>query len=375
MIYGKKINNPEERIKILIAPLDWGLGHVTRCIPIIKAFEIQNCDLILAADKDAFLLLKKEFPSMVILRLFGYKIRYARSKKWLVFKLIQQAPRLKLIISKETRWLKNIVHTHRPDVVISDNRPGMYNPGVISIYLTHQLAIKTGNWLLNKIVNTIHNSFIKKYDQCWIPDFSANGLAGELSHPRKLQSNAIYLGALSRFENLTVGGKIYDLLISISGPEPQRTIFENLIFQQLKNFQKTVLVVRGLPAESKKMQSFNSYVEIINHLPSTELNRAFLQSDMIICRSGYTTIMDLIKIDKPAILVPTPGQTEQEYLAAHHMKMKNFFSVKQKDFLLEEVLSKAAHFPFIKYSYNMDNYKKLISEFVLSIKSGTFAQQ
>ena len=374
MIYGKKINNPKERIKILIAPLNWGLGHVTRCIPIIKALESENCDLILAADEDAFLLLKKEFPSIVILRLFGYKIRYARSKSWLVFKLIQQVPRLKRIISKENRWLKSIVNTHQPDVVISDNRPGMYNPDIISIYITHQLAIKTGNSFLDKIANTIHNSFIKKYDQCWVPDFSKNSLAGELSHPDKLPSNVIYLGALSRFENLKVGGKIYDLLISISGPEPQRTIFENLVFQQLKSFQKTVLVVRGLPAENKKMESFNS-VEIMNHLPSTELNRAFLQSDMIICRSGYTTIMDLIKIDKRAILVPTPGQTEQEYLATHHMKKKNFFSVKQKDFLLEEVLSKAAHFPFTKHNYNMEGYKKVISDFMVSVKSGTVAQQ
>ena len=143
MIPGKKINNLKDRLTILIAPLNWGLGHVTRCIPIIRMLEKQNCDLILAADGDTFLLLKKEFPSIVILRLFGYKIRYSRSKKWLVFKLILQLPKLVITIFKEKRWLKNIIKTYRPDVVISDNRFGMYNRDIISIYITHQLEIKT----------------------------------------------------------------------------------------------------------------------------------------------------------------------------------------------------------------------------------------
>ena len=148
-----------------------------------------------------------------------------------------------------------------------------------------------------------------------------------------------------------------------------------MIFDQLKKNQKKVLVVRGLPAENKKIKPFNSFVEIINHLPSSNLNSAFLQSEMIICRSGYTTIMDLIKIKKQAILIPTPGQTEQEYLASYLLKEKIFFSVKQKDFLLEEALLKAAAFPFIKRNDNMDTYKKIISEFVLSVKSGNFAPQ
>ncbi|HEV8084523.1 MAG TPA: glycosyltransferase [Chitinophagaceae bacterium] len=337
--------------------------------------ENHGCELIIAGGDDAFLLLKKEFPSIVILRLFGYKIRYSRSENWLILKLILQLPKLAISVFKENRWLKKIAKTYKPDVVISDNRLGMYNRGLFSIYITHQLIIKTGNFFLDRIASLIHNHFIKKYNQCWVPDFKKNGLAGELSHPKKLPSNVVYVGALSRFEKIPVVEKMYDLLISISGPEPQRTIFEKMILGQLRSFKGKALVVRGLPSEKQELKISNAFTEVVNHLSAIDLNTAFLQSKMIICRSGYTSIMDLVKIKKQAILVPTPGQTEQEYLASYLMRKKTFFSVKQKDFLLKEALLKAAAFPFITRNDNMDNYKKIISEFVFSVKSGNFESQ
>ena len=193
----------------------------------------------------------------------------------------------------------------------------------------------------------------------FIPDFKENGLAGELSHPKELQSNMAYIGPLSRFEITSITEKIYDLLISISGPEPQRTIFENIIFNQVKNLEKKVLVVRGLPAEKKKLEPLNSFVKIENHLSAEDLSIAFQQSHIVVCRSGYTTIMDLIKIHKEAILIPTPGQTEQEYLASYLMQKGNFLSVKQKDFSLEDALLKASTFPFIKRNDSMETYKKI----------------
>lgn len=354
----------------MIAPLDWGLGHVTRCIPIIKELEKLNCNLIIAVADVGFLLLKKEFPSLVILPAAGYKIRYSKGKGRVFFKLILQLPKLAIKISKEHNWLKKIIHTYKPDVIISDNRLGLFNKSITSVYITHQLEIKTGNSLFDKVASKIHNSFIKKYDQCWIPDFKENGLAGELSHPKILQRNSVYLGALSRFEKISPTERIYDVLISISGPEPQRTIFEEIVLAQLKNFRKKVLIVRGLPAENKKMIPTIPNIKIVNHLKSVDLNMAFMQSDMIICRSGYTTIMDLVKLDKPAILIPTPGQAEQEYLAANLMKTKNFFSVKQKDFLLEESLLKASVFPYVNRNDNMEIYKEVIADFIHLVKSG-----
>lgn len=375
LIKEKKNNNDRKKIKILVAPLDWGLGHATRCIPIINELIRLDCEVILAADGAVLSLLKKEFPFTKILALKGYNIHYSRKRKWLFLQLFFQIPKLIWIIFKEHYWLKKTIKDHKLDIIISDNRLGLNSSAVFSVYITHQLAIKTGNYFLDKIAQKIHYYFIKKYDQCWVPDFQENGLAGKLSHPQKLPANIVYLGALSRFEKLPEENKVYDILISISGPEPQRTIFENIIFIQLKNDKRKILIVRGLPAQAENINPPNSFAKIVNHLSATELSRAFQRSEIIICRSGYTSIMDLVKIEKTAILIPTPGQTEQEYLAKYLIEKRFFFSIEQQNFVLSKAINDASLFPFIKPQSEMEGFKKLLDEFVLSFKSGKFATQ
>ncbi len=375
MIKEKKNNYDQKKIQILIAPLDWGLGHATRCIPIIKELTKLNCEVILAADGAVLSLLKKELPSVIILPLKEYNMHYSPKKRWLPLQLFVQIPKLIGSIIKENYWLKKIDKEHQPDIIISDNRLGFYNSNTFSIYITHQLAIKTGNFFMDRIASKIHNYFIKKFDQCWVPDFEKHGIAGELSHPKKIPSNVIYIGALSRFEKLPGLQKKYDVVVSISGPEPQRTIFEKLIFDQAKFDERKILIVRGLPAKSESVAAPNIFTEVVNHLSAIELNRVFQQADTIICRSGYTTIMDLMKIEKEAILIPTPGQTEQEYLAKYLMEKQFFFSMKQEGFSLAKALNEASAFPFIKPSPDMEGFKKFLNEFVQSYKSGKFAPQ
>ena len=203
-----------------------------------------------------------------------------------------------------------------------------------------------------------------------MPDFPEDGLAGDLSHPKKIPANAIYLGALSRFEKLPEVNKVYDIVISISGPEPQRTIFENIIFNQLKYDKRKILIIRGLPAEAENISPPNSFSKVVNHLSASELSQAFQRSEIIICRSGYTSIMDLIKINKNAILIPTPGQTEQEYLAKYLKEKKFFFSIEQKNFVLLKAITDASVFPFLKCGKEMEGYKKVLAECLLSFKSG-----
>jgi predicted glycosyltransferase len=251
----------------------------------------------------------------------------------------------------------------------------MYSKKIPSVYITHQLLIKTGNIFFEKIVQKIHYHFIKKYEYCWVPDCKENGLAGELSHQENMPSNVLYIGPLSRFELLKDIPKIYDVLISISGPEPQRTIFEQTIFCQLKHFNKKLLFVRGLPHETKNLKIDNESIKIVNHLSANELNKAFQQSEIVISRSGYTTIMDLVKLSKNAILVPTPGQTEQEYLSTYLMRKNFFYSAEQDKFSLNTVYNDASVFQFINVPSCMDNYKNVINEFVLSLKSGNFEPQ
>lgn len=372
------INNFNKIVKIpriLICPLDWGLGHATRCIPIIKELIALNCEVIIAADTLTFSLLKEEFPSIVFLRKKGYEIKYSRAKNGLWVKVLLQLPKIILKINRENKWLKKTIDQYKPDAIISDNRFGMYSKKIPSIYITHQLFIKTGNRFTERIAQKIHYYFIKKFTQCWVPDFKENGLAGKLSHPGKIPSNVIYLGALSRFQSLETIHKKYELLISISGPEPQRSIFENIILSQLHHFCGSVLLVRGLPSATETISSPNSSVKIINHLVAEEFNKALEQSEIVISRSGYTSIMDLVKLHKKAILIPTPGQTEQEYLAKYLFEKKIFYYMKQEKFSLNKALDKSSSFPFTHPHFSCDNYKNVINEFVGSLKTGNFAPQ
>lgn len=373
MIKEKKNSYDQRKTHVLIAPLDWGLGHATRCIPIIKGLISLDCEVILAANGAVLSLLKKEFPDARILPLKGYNMHYSRKKKWLPFQLFIQIPKLICAVIRDNKWLKRIIKEYQPDIVISDNRLGFYNRNIFSVYITHQLCIKTGNLLSDKLASKIHNYFIKKYDQCWVPDFEKNGLAGELSHQKKIPSNVFYIGPLSRFDKLPGLQKKYDVVVSISGPEPQRTIFEKLIFEELKYDRRKILIVRGLPAKSERVDAPNIFTEVVNHLPAAELSCAFQHADIIICRSGYTTIMDLVKIGKNAILIPTPGQTEQEYLAKHLMEKRFFFSTEQEGFSMAKAIAAASAFPFIKPQHDMEGFKTFLNEFLQSYKSGKFA--
>jgi uncharacterized protein (TIGR00661 family) len=361
--------------RILICPLDWGLGHATRCIPIIKELITLNCEVIIAADTLTFSLLKGEFPSIVFLRKKGYEMKYNRAKNGLWIKILLQIPKIILKINHENKWLKRTIDQYKPDAIISDNRFGMYSKKIPSVYITHQLFIKTGNRFTERMAQRIHYYFIKKYRICWVPDFKENGLAGKLSHPDKIPSNVIYIGAISRFQPLETIHKKYDLLISISGPEPQRSIFENIILSQLNSFSGSALLVRGLPSATEIISSSNSSVKIVNHLVAADFNEALTQSEIVISRSGYTSIMDLVKLQKKAILIPTPGQTEQEYLAKYLLEKKLFYSIEQEKFSLKEALDISSSFPYTHPYFPCDDYKNVIHEFVGSLKTGNFAPQ
>ena len=360
------INNISTFKKILVAPLPWGLGHATRCIPMIDELIKQNCQVFIAAEGAAYHLLKKEFPSATFLPLTGYKISYTRQKAFFPVKLLLQFPRIISSIYKEHQWLKKNIEKYNIDAVISDNRFGLYSSKIYSIYITHQLLIKTNNSITEKIGQKIHYHFIKKFNECWIPDFEKNGLSGALSHPKILPAKFNYIGGLSRFK-CKVSEKKYDLLISISGPEPQRTIFEKIILKDLQTYTGKALFVRGLPGSIQEINIKNPLITFKNHLAANELNEAMLAAEMIISRCGYTTVMDVVKLKKKAILVPTPGQTEQEYLAGYLKERKIFYTTAQKDFSLQKALYQASTFTYNIPEYDMEHYKKVVDQFVQSL--------
>jgi uncharacterized protein (TIGR00661 family) len=335
--------------KILIAPLDWGLGHATRCIPLIRQLLAKKHEVIIAAGGAIKVLLEQEFPAIKILPLKGYRIQYSKTRWGIFFVIISQVPKVLYSIFSEKRWLDRTIETNKIDIVISDNRFGLFNKKVYSIFITHQLFIQSP--LLQSWLQKINYYFINKFDECWVPDFkNPPNLAGKLSHPLKLPSTPIkYIGSLSRFEANEIKEEKH-LLILLSGPEPQRTILENIIIAQLKNFFEPVLLVRGLPGNSNSIE-VGQNVKHINHIPSEELEEAILSASFVIARSGYSTIMDLTKLKKKAILIPTPGQTEQEYLAKHLFQQQLIFSIEQQKFNLEKALKEASIFPYKFYDW------------------------
>lgn len=348
-----------ENKNILVAPLNWGLGHATRCIPIIKALMRHNFTPILASDGAALMLLQNEFPELTCLELPSYKITYAKKGKYFKYKLIKDSPKILKNIKVEKLATDKIITDYQISGIISDNRFGVYSFDVPSIFMTHQLQVLSGNttWISTKI----HKKIITKFHQCWVPDAGGiNNLSGKLGHIEAPLKNLKYIGPLSRFSKKDVPIK-YDILVLLSGPEPQRSLLETLLFNELANFKGSVLFVKGLVEKDIKKEVFNS-ITVYNYLTSTLLEHAINESQLVISRSGYTTIMDLVKLEKQAFFIPTPGQFEQKYLAERLQENGLVPYCTQDVFSLDKLQEVSKFKGLSAFNYDL-NYTKLFSLF------------
>ncbi|MES2648631.1 MAG: glycosyltransferase [Bacteroidota bacterium] len=334
-------------VRVLVAPLDWGLGHASRCIPIIKMLLAKGCEVIIATDGLQELLLVDEFPSVTFIKLKGYEVGY--SKKRLMWRLVQQLGKIKTAIKVENLWLQDIIGTHKIDWVISDNRYGLYSKLAPCTLITHQLQLKIpGDFSWSRqFVQSLLYRLINKFDMCWVPDSAASGLSGVLGHPLKMPFIPTrYIGWLSRFSaSNTVKYRPGKCLVILSGPEPQRTLLENILLLQLKEEKREIVIVRGLPGNKEKLD-LPMNIEVFDHLPSFEMLPEFQNAEFVISRTGYSTLMDAFSLQKKCILIPTPGQTEQEYLGKELEKKKMAVICQQRDFNFQFALAKAANFDF-----------------------------
>ena len=344
--------------RVLVAPLNWGLGHATRCVPIIRGLIEQGHEVVIAADGYPLRFLRREFPHLEWVEFEGLKVRYADGQSQ-VGAMLRQLPSFVRGIWREHKELKRIVEAHDIDVVVSDNRFGLWCKGIHSVYMTHQLMVKMPRGLqwMEWGVWRLHRWFIKHYDECWVPDVEGEGnLSGDLSHKYPLLKNTRFIGPLSRFsttpirwEDVRVEAEAldlrqrYDVVAVISGPEPHRTNLEREITdyrlqitdnsqQSTVNGQQTLtpfgqgsktdgfslLIIQGLPADDLRLAEHKDGVDYIPHLPTGLLQWYMQEAKEIVCRSGYSSIMDLYTIGRKAHLIPTPGQTEQEYLKIIH---------------------------------------------------------
>ena len=328
---------------ILVAPLNWGLGHATRCIPIIKALQQNNYIPIIASDGIALALLKKEFPALKTLELPSYQIEYAKKGKNLKWKLFRNGLRTIKAIRNEKLITESWIEKYAISGIISDNRLGVFSSKIPSVYITHQLNVLSGNttWITSKL----HQNIIKKHTECWVPDSETTpNLSGELGHLEETKLNIKYIGPLSRF-NKKETDKKFDLMIILSGPEPQRGILERKLKTEILDYSGKTLFIKGV-VEKNQIKQQIANVTYFNFMSSFELEQAFNESEIILCRSGYTTIMDLVKLQKKAFFIPTPGQFEQEYLAKKYKEEGLVPFAMQDDFKIENIQV-------------IDNYKRL----------------
>lgn len=340
-------------MKILIAPMNWGLGHASRCVPLINKYIEDGCEVVIGGDGESLTLLRKHFPELRIIELPSLNLKYSKgnSQTWA---LARALPRIIKWIIRDHFALKKILTKESFDRIISDNRFGLYvnlrpKSRYLSkyrkprphnslaepetIYITHQLQIRTPKGLhwLEPMLAGMHRDIILKYTQCWIPDYAGEeNLSGELSHKCIMPRNAKFIGPLSRFpikpKTFTAGANLeevdstaddkFNIVAVLSGLEPQRTIFEKEIVNHYLGREEKVLIIRGKTNEPNT-EIVKKNITFVPYIDDETLQRVLLDCDIILARSGYSTIMDLNALGclSKAQLVATPGQPEQEYLA------------------------------------------------------------
>jgi len=317
--------------KVFYAVLDMGLGHATRSLPIIREFVNRKWEIWIGSTGRSLAFLKKELPGVTFVETPGYGISYSHGK-FLLPKLISQIPKLFYRIRKERRICNKTVEKFSPDLIISDHCYGMYHPQVPSYFLSHQIyfALQRNLQMFSHLVSRFNFAYHRHYRQILIPDVPKDGgglLSGELS--RLPDSNPKYklIGILSSMKRQGVSQE-FDLLVSISGPEPQRSIFEKIVMEQVHKLPGKKIVVLGKSEENKVLVDQKD-LKVYTHLPRGEMETYFNGAALIITRPGYSTLMELVELGKKALLVPTPGQTEQQYLASLMLGKKWFYSIDQ----------------------------------------------
>lgn len=340
-------NHPKAARKVVFSPLDWGLGHTTRSIPLLKILEKLGFSLIIACNSTQFNILRPQFPGARFEKLDGYSITFGKSRAGTLFRIALQAPKILTRIKAENSWLKQFCLSEKPDFVLSDSRFGFWFAGCPSIMISHQLQIQTGlGSLADTIIHRYNRSWLQKFTRIWVADnaVDSHSLSGALTTVTGSGFAYDHLGLLSRFNSCTVR-ESNTVAVILSGPEPQRSLLEEKVIQQAIAIGQPLTLVRGLPAATD-LPAFPSFITCFNHLDTQALQQLLCSSSYVISRSGYSSLMDYAATGSKAILVPTPGQAEQEYLAERCQSQGWALRFSQNQFDLQTALTAAESFRF-----------------------------
>ena len=319
--------------RVLIAPLDWGMGHTTRMIALAKCLEEQGAEVIFALPfQQQKLLIEYNFKCITIP---GYNIKYYKNVSLLVSLMIQ-LPKIVFQLIQEKYRANILAKSLIVDIIVSDNRPFFRSKETLNAYVTHQINIQQKG-IFGVLIQRVHRFVINKFDCCLIPDLESNYYAGDLSKNAILKRESLFLGPLSRFwkfKSAKHNNCKYSLAVVASGPLPWRNIFIDQIVEQLSEMKGNFIIIGAL-SEDKWVKSGN--IIFTGHLPTNVFYAQLEKSKLICSLAGYTTIMDAATIKKPLLMMPTPGQGEQEYLSKHFMTVPGFYPIERieeiKDYL------------------------------------------
>ena len=338
-------------MKIAFGICSLGIGHATRSIPVIKGLIEEGHEVVLISYGQAYYLLKKEFPNLRIYSLADYPIRYTEEAHQLIPYLLANSHKIIKTLLYSHRKFLTIDSKENFDMIISDSRYDIFVRNKPSYLMIHQLRIMLKLGLLRG-GTMVYNSYMSKYfRKIIVPDFRNNGLSGDMSHNVKFVDGkkVEYVGVLSPFKNLNLPRNV-DVLISISGPEPQRSIFERIVLNEIEDLHGNIVVTLGKP---EGRISRDNGIKVYSYLPFEEREKLMNRAKLVISRSGYSTIMDLYVIGGRAFFVPTPGQPEQVYLAKY-LESKNLAGYETQNRLkLADTIVKAMRYKGFKGGYDV----------------------
>lgn len=351
--------------RILITPLDWGLGHASRCIPLIRELISLNAVPVLAGSGQSLNLLKMEFPKLETHEIPDFNVSYPEKGSFYLHFMLRFRKMLRQI-DEEHSALQDLISRIDVDAIISDNRYGLYAEDIPSVLITHQLKPKLG--MFSSLISPYLHRLINRFDHCWVPDYEGgDSLAGDLSdHEQTGLKNLMHIGPISRMtDSEPYQDKTFSALAILSGPEPQRTLFEKELVTKLSSVPGNHVLVRG--TSEKRPELNNSNIEVFDLLSSSELQELINKSQYLISRAGYSSIMDFVQLGRTALLVATPGQTEQEYLAQFHAD-KDFFTVqKQGDLNLTTAMEKLNAMQDVKRPKKNQDLNQILVDFLASL--------
>ncbi len=348
MAWYKRLANGRIEMKVLYGVCSWGLGHATRSLPILRKLIDEGNEVTIVATGSSLELLKMELGTKADYIDFpDYPLPYTQKSNMFLLKFAFFLPTIAKSIIEEHKKIVRLLDKRRFDIIISDNRYGVFHRNVKSYFITHQLRFIAPR-RIKAIENGVErfNAYLQRYfKNIMVPDYEDDGISGDLAHNLNILKSAkiVYFGILSDFKRLDVTQDV-DFLFSISGPEPQRSVMEDMILKNINDIQENIIVSLGRKTDGdidKLRGNMNDNIELFDFLPREERELIMNRSKFIVSRSGYSTLMDIYALRKKAMFIPTPQQTEQEYLARHHEERGNFYYINQDELNLPRDLEKA----------------------------------